>query len=252
MKIVVIGGTGLIGQKLVQILSKQNHEVLAASPSTGVDTVTKKGLDRALENATIVVDVSNAPSLENQAVLEFFIASNKNLLVAEKKAGVHHHIALSVVGIQNLGQSGYFRGQIAQEELIKSANIPYTLIYSTQFFESIDQILKTFTMGSRIIMPPSLVQPIAAMDVAGFMADAILMSEVNSAFEIAGPQRFSMEQWAKRYQEAQSLDRPLLTDSKTPFFGAQVGADTLLPSNGAKRGETTFGQWLDGTLNEHG
>lgn len=252
MKIVVIGGTGLIGQKLVQILSKQNHEVLAASPSTGVDTVTKKGLDKALENATIVVDVSNAPSLENQAVLEFFIASNKNLLAAEKKAGVHHHIALSVVGIQNLGQSGYFRGKIAQEELIKSANIPYTLIYSTQFFESIDEILKAFTMGNRIILPPALVQPIAADDVAGFMADAIMMSEVNSAFEIAGPQRFSMEQWAKRYQEARGLDRPLLTDSIVPFFGAQVGADTLLPSSGAKRGETTFGQWLDSALNEDG
>jgi len=249
MKIVVIGGTGLIGQKLVQILSKQNHEVLAASPSTGVDTVTKKGLDKALENAQIVIDVSNAPSLENQAVLEFFIASNKNLLAAEKKAGIHHHIALSVVGIHNLGQSGYFRGKIAQEELIKSANIPYTLVYSTQFFESIDEILKAFITGNQIKLPSALVQPIAALDVARFMANAILMSEVNSAFEIAGPQRFSMEQWAQRYKEVHPFGQQLLTDSKIPFFGAQVSTDTLLPSNGAKLSETTLGQWLDSTLN---
>lgn len=248
MKIVVIGGTGLIGSKLVLILKALGHEAVAASPTTGVNTVTKEGLDKVLKNAQIVVDVSDSPSMDDGAVLEFFISSSKNLLAAEKKAGVHQHIALSVIGSQNLGQSGYFRGKIAQEELIKSSNVPYTIVYSTQFFEFIETIIQSVRVKNKVLLPLASVQPIASHEVAAFMAEAILQSQVNETIEIAGPEIYTLEQWANKFIAEFPGDIVVLTDIDALFLGARLTTEILLPSEKAKLGRVTFADWQKGKI----
>ena len=189
MKILVIGGTGLIGSKLVRLLGERGHEAIAASPATGVNTITGEGLDDALRGVDVVVDVANSPSFEDQAVLEFFQTSGRNLLATESRAGVRHHVALSVVGTHRLAESGDFRGKMAQEELIEAAGIPYTIVHSTQFFEFLGGIVQSGTQGNEVRLSPAYVHPIASDDVALAMADATLGAPVNGIVEIAGPDR---------------------------------------------------------------
>lgn len=238
----------MIGQKLIGHLSQTDHEVFAASPSTGVDTVTGKGLDRILENAQIVVDVSQPPILNEQAALEFFVPSNKNLLAAERQAGVQQHLALSVVGLENLGESGYFRGKIAQEELIKSGAIPYILIRSTQFFEFIGSYLRGHQSDGKIRVPPLWVQPIGSEEVAWFLARAISQSQVNTTIEIAGPKRFTLEDWAKAHCRMWEDAPEIMVDERATFLGAKIGPNMLLPSNTAKIGKLDYGEWWNGEL----
>src|SRR5690606_5670877 len=221
MKIVVIGGTGLIGSKLVLILKALGHEAVAASPPTGVNRVMKEGLHKVLKNAQIVVDVSDSPSMDDGAVLECFISSSTNLLAAEMKAGAHQHVALSVIRSQNLGQSGYFRGKVAQEELIKSSNVPYTIVYSTQFFEFIETIIQSVRVKNKVLLPLASVQPIASHEVAAFMAEAILQSQVNETIEIAGPEIYTLEQWANKFIAEFPGDIVVLTDIDALFLGAR-------------------------------
>ncbi|MGN6659053.1 MAG: SDR family oxidoreductase, partial [Achromobacter mucicolens] len=199
MKILVIGGTGLIGSKLVKLLAERGHEAIAASPATGVNTITGEGLDAALDGVDVVVDVANSPSFEGKAVLEFFQTSGRNLLAAEKRAGVRHHVALSVVGTRRLAESGYFRGKIAQEDLIEAAGIPYTIVHSTQFFEFLGGIVQSGTQGEEVRLSSAYVQPIASDDVALAMADATLGAPVNGIVEIAGPEKVRLSELAQRY-----------------------------------------------------
>lgn len=244
MKILVIGGTGLIGSKLVKLLDERGHEAIAASPATGVNTVTGEGLDAALAGVDTVVDVANSPSFEDRAVLEFFQASGRNLMAAEARAGVRHHVALSVVGTQRLAESGYFRGKIAQEALIAAAGIPYTIVHSTQFFEFLGGIVQSGTEGSTVRLSPAFVQPIASDDVALAMADATLAPPVNGIVEIAGPERVRLAELAQRYMARTGDTRSVQADADARYFGALLGDETLVPGPGARLGRIDFETWL--------
>src|SRR5687767_9466176 len=204
MKILVIGGTGLIGSKLVAKLREAGHEAIAASPDTGVDTLTGKGLAEALEGAEVVVDVSNAPAWEDAAVMDFFLTSSRNILAAETAAGVGHHVALSVVGTERLQESGYFRAKLAQEETIEAASVPYTILRATQFFEFIGRIADSSTEGDTVHLPPVLVQPEAADDVAAALADVAVSAPVNGIVELAGPEAFRFDELARRVLSAKN------------------------------------------------
>jgi uncharacterized protein YbjT (DUF2867 family) len=244
MKILVIGGTGLIGSKLVKLLDERGHEAIAASPATGVNTVTGEGLDAALAGVDTVVDVANSPSFEDRAVLEFFQASGRNLMAAEARAGVRHHVALSVVGTQRLAESGYFRGKIAQEALIAAAGIPYTIVHSTQFFEFLGGIVQSGTEGSTVRLSPAFVQPIASDDVALAMADATLAPPVNGIVEIAGPERVRLAELAQRYMARTGDTRSVRADADARYFGALLDDDTLVPGPGPRLGRIDFETWL--------
>lgn len=244
MKIVVIGGSGLIGSKLVTALRGKGHEVLAASPASGVNTITREGLAEALEGAQVVVDVANAPSFEDKAVLEFFETSGRNLLAAEAAAGVRHHLALSVVGLERLPESGYFRAKIAQETLIKRAGIPYTILRSTQFFEFIDGIVKSSAAGDVIRLSPALVQPIASDDVAAALADLAVAAPVNGTVEIAGPEQFPLDQLARRVMEASADRRTVIADAHARYFGAELNDRSLTPGDSPRLGAIHFEDWL--------
>lgn len=244
MKILVIGGTGLIGSKLVKLLDERGHEAIAASPATGVDTVTGEGLDAALAGVDTVVDVANSPSFEDRAVLEFFQASGRNLMAAEARAGVRHHVALSVVGTQRLAESGYFRGKIAQEALIAAADIPYTIVHSTQFFEFLGGIVQSGTEGSTVRLSPAFVQPIASDDVALAMADATLAPPVNGIVEIAGPERVRLAELAQRYMARTGDTRSVQVNADARYFGALLDDDTLVPGPGPRLGRIDFETWL--------
>lgn len=244
MKILVIGGTGLIGSKTVADLRARGHDVVAASPTSGVDTITGEGLDAAVAGAEVVIDVANSPSFEDQAVLEFFRTSGRNLLAAELKAGVRHHLALSVVGTDRLSASGYFRGKIAQEQLVRSSGVPYTIVHSTQFFEFLGGIVKASTGGGVIRLSPALLQPIASDDVAGAMADFALAAPVNGTVEIAGPDRFPLSALVARYLEVIGDPRKVEADRHAPYFGAELQQDTLLPGLNARLGMQTFQDWV--------
>jgi len=244
MKILVIGGTGLIGSKLVKLLDERGHEAIAASPATGVNTVTGEGLDAALADVDTVVDVANSPSFEDRAVLEFFQASGRNLMAAEARAGVRHHVALSVVGTQRLAESGYFRGKIAQEALIAAAGIPYTIVHSTQFFEFLGGIVQSGTEGSTVRLSPAFVQPIASDDVALAMADATLAPPVNGIVEIAGPERVRLAELAQRYMARTGDTRSVQADADARYFGALLDDETLVPGPGARLGRIDFETWL--------
>lgn len=244
MKIVVIGGSGLIGSKLCAILRARGHEVLAASPATGVNTVTGDGLDAALSGAEVVVDVANSPSFDAQAVLDFFGASGRNLLAAEARAGVKHHVALSVVGTDRLADSGYFRGKLLQEKLIREAKVPYTIVRATQFLEFLGGIAQSGADGDTVRMPPVSLQPIAADDVAEAMADAALGMPVNGLVEIAGPERQSMSEMVGRYLRATGDQRPVVADDNARYFGAKLVEDSLVPLGQARLGKIGLDAWL--------
>lgn len=230
MKIVVIGGSGLIGSKLVANLRQRGHEVLAASPASGVNTITGEGLAEALRGAQVVVDVANSPSFEDKAVLEFFETAGRNLLAAEAAAGVKHHVALSVVGTDLLAESGYFRGKIAQEKLIRAGGIPYTIVQSTQFFEFLGGIAQSGSDGEAVKLSPAFVQPIASDDVAAAMAIYTLGEPVNGVVEIAGPERVRMPKLVQRYLAAMHDPRKVVADPQARYFGALLEDGTLVPS----------------------
>jgi uncharacterized protein YbjT (DUF2867 family) len=245
MKIVVIGGSGLIGSKVVSKLREHGHEAVAASPGSGVNTVTGEGLAEALAGASVVVDVSNSPSFEDAAVLEFFETSTRNLLAAEAAAGVRHHVGLSVVGTERLSESGYFRAKIAQEKLIKGSSIPYSIVHATQFFEFIKSIAQAANDGNTVRLAPVLIQPIAADDVATAVGKVSVGSPVNGIVEVAGPQQFRLDELMRRGLSALHDPREVITDPHARYFGAQLSEHTLVPSDDALLAETRFEDWLN-------
>ena len=244
MKIVVIGGTGLIGSLLVRKLQAHGHEAVAAAPNTGVDTLTGDGLAEALQGAAVVVDVSNSPSFEDAAVLHFFETSTRNVLAAEEKAGVRHHVALSVVGTERLSESGYFRAKIAQEKLIRESPIPYTIVHATQFFEFVKSIAAAATEGNTVRLAPVLIQPMAAEDVASAVCRIAAGSPVNGIVEIAGPQQFRLDDLIRRGLSAKNDPREVIADPGALYFGAELQERTLVPDAGARLAETRFDDWL--------
>ncbi|AWI60400.1 SDR family oxidoreductase [Sinorhizobium fredii] len=244
MKIVIIGGTGLIGSKTVDRLRKQGHEVIAASPNTGVNTITGEGLAEALAGTDVVIDLANSPSFEDKAVMEFFETSGRNLMAAEKVAGVKHHIALSVVGTERLQESGYFRAKLAQERLIKASSIPYTIVHSTQFMEFLGGIAQSGTVGDKVHLSPAYVQPIASDDVAGAMADVALARPVNGTIEIAGPERSRLSDLVGRYLKAMGDARKIEPDPEARYFGARLEDGSLVTDNNPRLGRITFEEWF--------
>ena len=244
MKIVVIGGSGLIGKKVVTNLRQHGHEVVAASPSSGVNTVTGEGLAQALAGAQVVVDVANAPSWEDNAVLAFFEASGRNLLAAEAAAGVAHHVALSVVGTDRLLASGYFRAKMAQEKLIKASPIPYTIVRATQFFEFVGGIAQSATEGQTVRLPPVPMQPIAADDVAAVMADVALAEPLNGTFELAGPEPIRQDDLVRQFLKATRDARTVVTDASATYYGINVNDQSLTPGENPRLGTTRFSDWL--------
>src|SRR5438034_10329600 len=244
MKIVVIGGSGLIGKKVVTNLRQHGHEVVAASPSSGVNTVTGEGLARALAGAQVVVDVANAPSWEDSAVLAFFETSGRNLLAAEAAAGIGHHVALSVVGTDRLLASGYFRAKMAQEKLIKACPIPYTIVRATQFFEFVDGIAQSATEGQTIRLPPVLMQPIVSDDVAAVMADAALAEPLNGTFDLAGPEPIRQDDLVRQFLKATGDARKVMSDASALYYGINVNDQSLTPGENPRLGTTRFSHWL--------
>ena len=244
MKIVVIGGTGLIGTKVVKNLTEQGHEALAASPSTGVDATTGRGLAEALARAEVVVDVANSPSWEDAAVLAFFENSGRNLARAESEAGVRHHVALSVVGTDRLQGSGYFRAKLAQERLIKASGIPYTIIRATQFFEFLGAIAAAEAEDGRVRLPNASFQPIAAEDVAKAVADAALGTPVNDTIEIAGPERLPLSDLVARYLKATNDPREVIRDPQARYYGIRVDDRSLVPGDNPRLGTIRLENWL--------
>jgi uncharacterized protein YbjT (DUF2867 family) len=245
MKIVVIGGTGLIGSRLVEALRKEGHEPLAASPDSGVDALTGEGLAEALEGAQVVVDVANAPAWDDAAVLDFFQASSRNLLAAEMAAGVGHHVTLSVVGADRLPESGYFRAKVAQEDVVKAGPVPYTIVRATQFFEFIGRIADSSTNGNITVrLPPALVQPEAADDVAGCLADVAVGTPLNDTVELAGPEAFRLDELARRFLMASDDPRQVTADVHARYFGAELADRSLTPGDDARIASTRFEDWL--------
>ena len=244
MKIVVIGGSGLIGSKLVRIFREHGHQAVAASPDSGVNTLTGEGLAEALTGASVVVDVSNSPSFEDAAVLKFFETSTRNLLTHGAAAGVGHHVALSVVGTDRLLESGYFRAKIAQERLIKESSIPYSIVHATQFFEFVKSIAAAATEGDKVRLAPVFIQPMAADDVASAVARIAVGKPVNGTVEIAGPERFRLDQLIRRGLGAGNDPREVVADPEARYFGAKLSELTLVPGDDARLGETRFDDWL--------
>jgi uncharacterized protein YbjT (DUF2867 family) len=249
MKIVVIGGTGLIGSKLVAKLRDRGHEALAAAPDTGVNTLTGEGLAAALEGASVVTDVSNAPSFEDAAVLDFFQTSTRNILAAESAAGVRHHVALSVVGTERLAESGYFRAKIAQEKLIADSSIPYSIVHATQFFEFVTQLADMATSGNTVRVAHVLIQPMAAQDVASAVADVTLGPPLDGIIEVAGPQQYHLDELIRNTLREQHDPREVITDPHAPYSGAELQERTLVPATGARLAETRFEQWRQSANN---
>ncbi len=244
MKIVVIGGTGLIGSKLVHKLREHGHEAVVASPKSGVNTLTGEGLAEALKGASVVVDVSNAPSWEDAAVMNFFETSTRNLLGYEATAGVGHHVALSVVGTERLLESGYFRAKIAQENLIKGSSIPYSIIRATQFYEFVKGIADFSTDGNKVRLPPVLIQPMAADDVASAVGRIALGAPENGTVEVGGPEKFRLDELIRRGLAADKDPREVVADPHARYYGIEVKERTLVPKEDAKLGETRFETWL--------
>src|SRR5262245_34212677 len=244
MKIVIIGGTGLIGSKTVAILRQGGHEVVAASPKSGVNTITGEGLKEAMAGTQVVIDLANSPSFEDKAVLEFFEASGRNLLAAEAAAGVRHHVALSIVGADRTPENGYFRATVAQEKLIKTSGIPYTIIRSTQFLEFLGGIAASSTDGDTVRLSPGLFQPIAADDVAPIVADVALAAPRNGIVEIAGPERAPFSEIVARYLKALRDPRQVVSDPDAKYFGGRVEQHSLVPLGEARLGRISLDEWL--------
>ncbi|UUO05734.1 SDR family oxidoreductase [Blastopirellula sp. J2-11] len=244
MKIVVIGGTGLIGTKLVQNLRQGGHEVVAASPSSGVNTLTGEGLTAALQGAEVVVDVANSPSFEDNAVMKFFETSGKNLLTAEAIAGVRHHVALSVVGTERLLASGYFRAKLAQENLIQASGIPYTIVRATQFFEFVGAIAESGADGETIRLPPAMMQPVVSDDVAAALTNIAIAEPQNGMIELAGPEPIRMDELVRRFLSSKQDARQVIADSQSSYFGTEVNDQSLTPGDDPLLGPTHFDDWL--------
>jgi len=244
MKVVVIGGTGLIGSKLVTRLREQGHQAVPASPDTGVNTLTGEGLAEVLTGAAVVIDVSNSPSFDDAAVLRFFETSTGNLLAAEAAAGVGHHVALSVVGCDRAPNSGYLRAKLAQEKLIRNSSIPYSIVRATQFFEFFKRIADEATDGNTVRIAPVLFQPIAAEDVAKAVGRVAVSAPVNGIVEIAGPQQFRFEEFIRLGLAARQDPREVVADPHARYFGAELGQGTLVPGVDARLGEIRFEEWL--------
>jgi len=249
MKIVIIGGTGLIGSQLANLLKNQ-HEVVVASPNTGVNTITGEGLDNALQNADVVVDVSNSPSFADVDVMEFFRTSTTNLLAAEERANVKHHIALSVVGTQKLSDSGYFRAKQVQEELIAKSPIPYSIVHATQFFEFAGGIAASSIKNEEVFVTDALVQPIASSDVATFLAKTVLEKPTSGISEIAGPKKMSMNQWIENYLSVMQRPLNIVIQRDAPYFGAVLEADTLVPEKAVFESQIKYEDWISNPQNQ--
>ncbi|HEY7535444.1 MAG TPA: SDR family oxidoreductase [Thermodesulfobacteriota bacterium] len=248
MKIVVIGGSGLIGTKLVNNLRQHGHEVVAASPSSGVNALTGEGLAEALTGAQVVIDVANSPSFEDKAVLEFFEKAGRNLLAAEAAAGVGHHVALSVVGTDRLLASGYFRAKMAQENLIKASKIPYTILRSTQFFEFVSAIAQSATDGQTVRLSPALVQPVVSDDVAAALADIAVEEPLNGTVELAGPAPIRLDELVRRFLSATRDSRTVITDVQARYFGIELNDQSLTPGDNPRIGPTCFEDWLSRSI----
>jgi len=244
MKIVVIGGTGLIGSKLVKKLQEKSHDAIAAAPNTGVNTITGEGLKEALSGAQVVVDLANAPVWEDKAVLEFFETSGRNLMAAEKAAGVKHHLALSIVGSDRSPDSGYLRAKVAQENLIKASGIPYTILRSTQFFEFVGGIVKSGTEGDVVRLSPALFQPIASDDVVATLAELTLAAPLNGTVEVAGPEACPMDKFARKFLAANGDKRKVIADVHWRYFGAELNDRSLTPGDRPRLGSIRFDDWL--------
>lgn len=244
MKVVIIGGSGLIGKKLSSRLHNLGHEVVSASPSSGVNSVTGEGVAGALAGAQVVVDVSNSPSFEDRAVLEFFEKSSRNLLAAAKAAGVQHYVALSVVGADRLPDSGYMRAKVAQEKLIEAGGVPYTILRATQFYEFVGGIAESGAVDGTVRLPPARMQPIAADDVAQGLADVVTQSPVNNIVELAGPEPIPMDELVRRYFSAKHDARAVISDTNARYFGAVVSDQSLTPGSNPRLGAIRFEQWL--------
>jgi uncharacterized protein YbjT (DUF2867 family) len=244
MKLVVIGGSGLIGSKVVAKLRDQGHEAVPASPNSGVNTLTGEGLADAVEGADVVVDVSNSPSFEDAAVLEFFETSTRNLLDAEAAAGVRHHVALSVVGTDGLPESGYLRAKVAQEKLIQGSSIPFSIVHATQFFEFVGRIADEATDGDTVRLPPVLFQPIAADDVAAAVCRVAVGDPLNGMVEVAGPEQFRFDELVQRALTARHDPRHVVADPDALYFGAHLSERSIVPGDGARLAETRFEDWL--------
>jgi len=245
MKIVVIGGTGLIGSKLVPKLRADGHEAIAASPDSGVNTVTGEGLKEALKGASVVVDVSNAPSWEDNAVMQFFETSTRNLLAAETVAGVRHHVVLSVVGSERMLESGYFRAKVAQENLITASPVPYSIVRATQFFEFVKGIADFSTDGNKVRLPSVLIQPMAAEDVASAVGQIAVGSPVNGTVEVGGPETFHLDELVQKSLAAWKDPREVVTDPHARYYGVALSEKTLIPGNDARLSPTRFQTWLN-------
>jgi uncharacterized protein YbjT (DUF2867 family) len=244
MKIVVIGGTGLIGSKLVNKFREHGHEAVAAAPNTGVNTLTSEGLAEVLKGASVAVDVSNSPSWEDAAVLNFFETSTNNLLSYEAAAGVRHHVALSVVGTDRLAESGYFRAKIAQEKLIRESAIPYSIVHATQFFEFLKGLADVSIVDGKVHLPPVLFQPMAADDVATAVARIAVGPPVNGIVEVGGPEQFRLDELVRRRLASLNDPREVMADPKALYSGAKISERTLVPGDNARLGETRFETWL--------
>ena len=248
MKIVVIGGTGLIGTKVVARLRQLGHQVIAASPNTGINTLTGEGLAEALTDADVVVDLANSPSFEDQAVMQFFQTAGHNLLTAEINAGVKHHVALSIVGVDLMQDSGYMRAKLVQEDLIRRSGVPYTIVRSTQFLEFLKGIADQATEGNIVLISNVEFQPIAAENVATFVTEAAVKSPVNGIVEIAGPDRMPLPEFVDRFLMATNDPRKIVPNEHGKYYGAQIGNTSLVPAGQAKLGAIGFDAWLSGQL----
>jgi uncharacterized protein YbjT (DUF2867 family) len=248
MKIVVIGGSGLIGTKLVSNLRQRGHEVVAASRSTGVNALTGEGLAEALADAQVVVDVANSPSWEDTAVLDFFETSGRNLIAAEGAAGVGHHVVLSVVGTDRLLASGYFRAKMGQEILIKASKIPFTIVRATQFFEFVGGIAQFSTEGATVRLPSALIQPIAADDVAAALADVAVAKPLNDTVDVAGPEPIRMDELVRLFLSANGDPRKVITDARALYYGIAVNDQSLIPGENPRLGPTRFEDWLSHSI----
>jgi len=244
LRVVVIGGTGLIGSKLVTKLVEHGHEAIAASPNSGVNTVTGEGLDEVLRGASVVVDVSNSPSFDDAPAMDFFTTSTRNLLATEARAGVRHHVALSVVGLERLEQSGYMRAKMKQEELIKGSSIPYSIVHATQFFEFIKAIGDAATEGNIARLAPVLIQPVAADDVASTLGRVATDEPLDGMIEVAGPEQFRLDELVRKALALRNDPRQVIADPDARYFNAALGERTLLPGDGARLGATTLKEWL--------
>src|SRR5499427_3646016 len=244
MKIVVIGGTGLIGSKLVNKLREHGHDAVAAAPNTGVNTLTGEGLAEVLKGASVVVDVSNSPNWEDAAVLNFFEASTRNLLSYEATAGVKHHVALSVVGTDRMSQSGYMRAKIAQEKLIEGSSVPYSIVHATQFFEFLKGLADISMLDGKVHLPPVLFQPMSADDVATAVGRVAVEPPVNGTVEIGGPEQFRVDELVRRRLASLKDPREVVTDPNAPYSGAKLSEKSLVPGNNARLGQTRFETWL--------